>query len=344
LTAVAAFLIAAIGTVLLARSLRPLVGRYAAIEPAVLVAWTRALQSGAEARRQEAAEAVVTAGPYAVAAVLDQITAEDPNEESAPRMSLRGIRALAAAEGSRVADLGLALHSPKANVRIGAVSVLREMGANGCQALADLVAALRDENPWVRCYALEAVGNLGADAATAVPAVVGVLNHSRSDFTRRRAAEALARIGPAAEQAAADLETASSQDPVVSVQHAAFIALEQVRLPKIAVERLRQADPEVRQLCRTLWDGNDELAAAAAAKTLAGMGLRAKDGVAALALTLRHPDKSRREAAATALGKLGLAAAEFLPMLQAAAKEAEPEVRVAAEKALAEIDGGRPAP
>jgi HEAT repeat protein len=74
------------------------------------------------------------------------------------------------------------------------------------------------------------------------------------------------------------------------------------------------------------------------------MGLRAKDGVAALALTLRHPDKSRREAAATALGKLGLAAAEFLPMLQAAAKEAEPEVRVAAEKALAEIDGGRPAP
>jgi HEAT repeat protein len=70
--------------------------------------------------------------------------------------------------------------------------------------------------------------------------------------------------------------------------------------------------------------------------------LEAKDGVAALALTLRHPDKARRQAAAKALGKLGLAAAEFLPTLQAAAKDPEPEVRAAAENALAEIGGGRP--
>jgi len=340
LTALAVFLIVLTGVVLLARGLRPLLGQFPAVDPAVLAAWTRALESGSEAERQEAAEAVVAAGPNAIATLLDRITIEDPIEDKV-QTSSKAVRALAAAEGDRVADLSLALGWPKANVRIGAVSVLREMGAHSRGALADLVAALHDENHWVRRSALEAIGNLGAEGKTAVPAVLAMLDEP-SAFTRRRAVEALARIGPAAQEAADALEAVSQQDPDVSVQHAAVIALQQVRLPEIAVERLREADPEVRKLCLTLWEGDDNVAAAAAARTLGGMGLEAKDGVAALALTLRHPDKARRQAAAKALGKLGLAAAEFLPTLQAAAKDPEPEVRAAAENALAEIGGGRP--
>ena len=42
---------------------------------------------------------------------------------------------------------------------------------------------------------------------------------------------------------------------------------------------------------------------------------------------LHHADRSRRLAAATALGRLGLAAADFAPTLEAAAKDEDAEVR-----------------
>jgi HEAT repeat protein len=56
---------------------------------------------------------------------------------------------------------------------------------------------------------------------------------------------------------------------------------------------------------------------------------------------LRHADRSRRLAAAVALGRLGLAAADFQLALQVAAKEEDAEVRAAAVKAL-ELVGGKP--
>jgi hypothetical protein len=340
LAALAVYLVVLIGAVCLAKSLRPWVGRYAAVDSSLVDGWATALESSNAAQRQQAAEDVVAAGPHAMAAILDRITVEDPAEDKVQTYS-GAVRALAAAVGDRTATLSPALGSPKANVRIGAVSVLREMGAPGRGALAELVAALDDENHWVRRFALEAIGNLGADAKTAVPKVLATLDQS-SSFTRRRAVEALARIGPAAAEATAALEVVSGHDSDISVQHAALMALQQIKLPEIAKERLIEADPEVQRLCMTLWKGDDDAAAVAAARGLAKMGLQAKDGVAALALTLRCPNKSRREAAARALGKLGLAAAEFLPMLQVAAKDADPEVRAAAENALAQLEGKPP--
>jgi HEAT repeat protein len=336
------FLVALIGAVLLARSLRPLVGRYPVIHPAVLTAWTRGLQTGTEAQRQETAGKIVAAGPHAVAAILDRITVEDA-ATGKPLIISGAVRALAAADGNTVASLIQALRWPNADVRIGAASVLQEMGATAAGALDGLVAALGDENRWVRWIALAAIGNLGAKAKTAVPAVAAILS-APDAFTRRRAIEALGRIGPAAEKAAPALEKASQQDPDVSVQQAALVAIRQVRLPEIAREKMLEADPEVRELCRVLLLGDDEVAAAAAATTLGGMGLRAKDGVPALAMALRHNDKLRREAAAKALGKLGPFGGEFLPTLQAAAKDADPDVRAAAEKTVAEIEGKPPSP
>jgi HEAT repeat protein len=354
LAAAAVFLIVLIGAVELARSLRPLLGRFPTLRPVVLAAWTHALASGTEAEQQQAAAAIVAAGPRAVAAVLDRITEIQGDK---PLIDMAAVRALAATGGDMVADLGQALREPKANVRIGAASVLREMGPDGRRALGDendpqrrkawkltlkaLLAALDDENRWVRCFALETIGNLGSEAKSVVPAVAVLLEHPDA-FTRRRAAEALGRIGPAAEKATAALDKASQSDPDVSVQQVAGVALHQIELPEIARDAMDQADPEVQGLCRTLLDGDDDVAAAAAAKTLGSMGLAAKDGLPALALALRHAEKSRREAAAVALGKLGPYAIEFLPTLQAAAKDAEPQVRAAAEQALAEIEGPSP--
>jgi HEAT repeat protein len=53
-----------------------------------------------------------------------------------------------------------------------------------------------------------------------------------------------------------------------------------------------------------------------------------------LAWMLHDADRNRRLAAAKALGRLGLAAADFIPTLEAAAKEEDAEVRAAAAKAL----------
>ena len=56
---------------------------------------------------------------------------------------------------------------------------------------------------------------------------------------------------------------------------------------------------------------------------------------------LRHADRQRRLAAATALGRLGLAAADFTLTLEAATRDEDAEVRAAAAKAL-ELPGRKP--
>ena len=67
------------------------------------------------------------------------------------------------------------------------------------------------------------------------------------------------------------------------------------------------------------------------------LGFRGLPAAPGLALMLRHADRTRRLAAATALGRLGLAAADFTPTLEAAAKDEDAEVRSAAVKALDSI-------
>ena len=104
---------------------------------------------------------------------------------------------------------------------------------------------------------------------------------------------------------------------------------------------MADADQEVRELCRTLL-GDDDSAAIAAAKSLGAMHLRAKDAVPAVALTLRHASRARREAAAKAICQLAAWSADYLPTIQAAAKDADPAVRAAAEEALAAIEGNPP--
>ena len=71
------------------------------------------------------------------------------------------------------------------------------------------------------------------------------------------------------------------------------------------------------------------------------LGFNGQLAAPGLALMLHHADRERRLAAATALGRLGLAAADFTPTLEAAAREEDAEVRAAAAKAL-ELTSGKP--
>ena len=330
------FLAMLTGVVLLAHHLRPLVASRRGADPAVLQPYIWRLQVGSEESRQEAAGAIVAMGPDSLIATLELITTEDRANDKF--LIVPGaVRALAGASDDAVEALGEALRSPKPNVRVGAASVLREMGVRGRDALQPLIAALADENRWVRWSAIESLGNLGSEAAGATAVLAGLIGDPEA-YTRRRAIDALGHIGPAALEAAPTLMKAKEQDPDASVRRAAYVALRQIELAKISEESLLQADKEVQAIVTAL-QGEDDFAAVAAAKSLAEMGIQAKDAIPALALTLRHKDKWRREAAAKALGGLGLFASDFVPTLQVAAKDLEPEVRAAAEKALEEIDG-----
>lgn len=334
-TALAVFLLMLIGAVLLARHLRPLIAGHA-VDPAALQPCISQLKVGTDESRQEAAAAIVAMGPDSLIAALDQITTEDRGNDKF--LIVPGaVRALAGAGDDAIDALSEALRSPKPNVRVGAASVLREMGARGRNALGPLMVALQDENRWVRCSAIESLGNLGSEAEGAITVLVGLAGHPEA-YTRRRAIDALGHIGPAAKEAVPTLTKAMELDSDASVRRAAYVALQQIRLPEIAEDSLAQADKEVRAIV-TVLQADDDFAAIAAAKTLGDMSIQAKSAIPALALMLRHKDKWRREAAAKALGNLGLFANDFVPTLQVAAKDLEPEVRAAAEKAIEEIEG-----
>ncbi len=332
-----AFLIALIGVVLAARQLRPLVAG-STPEQTKLRHWIHEMElaSNSKESRLEAARKIVAMGPDAVMAALDDSTSAGADSETLSIIQ-PAAHALTDVGPDAVDALSRALASPKANVRAGAANVLREMGSQGKRATAALVRVLGDENRWVRWYAAEALGNMGADAAPAVDALLPLLDH-KDAYTRRHAIEALGRIGVPAKRAIPALTRARDDDHDISVRTAARVALHQVNLVELAAQALQQANGEVRELIGKL-QGDDESAAAAAAKTLGELGARAGDAVPALALALRHKSKRIRAAAATALGNLDGAAHDVLPALQAAAKDAQPEVRAAAQKAIAQIEG-----
>ena len=164
-----------------------------------------------------------------------------------------------------------------------------------------------------------------------------LLSHEDA-YTRRRAAEALGRIGNTSKPVIEAITELREKDHDASVRQAASVALHQLDLPQLAVKALEQAQDDVRELAKNL-QGNDEFTAVTAAKDLGEMGMRAGDAAGSLALALHHKNKWIREAAAKALGKLDGQALDVLPSLQAATRDAEPEVRAAATHAVEQIKG-----
>jgi HEAT repeat protein len=159
-------------------------------------------------------------------------------------------------------------------------------------------------------------------------------------FIRRRAVDALGRIGPEAQAAAPTLARLRDEDRDPGVRQSAKIALDQIQLTETAQQTTEHAGPEIRDLIKRLL-ADDETAGAGAARALGQMGVKARDSVPALALALRSTEKWRRQAAASALAELGLLAADYAPGLQVAARDPEPEIRRAAEAALEQIEGKR---
>ena len=133
--ALVAFLIALVGAVLAARSLRPLVARnHPESTPALpatpqLEPSLHQLEAASDHNaRLEAAKKVVALGPAAVAAALDRFTSAG-GDGDLPSISQPIVHALAEVGPAAADALGQALGSPKARVRAAAADVLAEMGA-----------------------------------------------------------------------------------------------------------------------------------------------------------------------------------------------------------------------
>lgn len=338
------FLLCLIGVVLLARHLRPKIYGEQWARNAFDTALAR-LRNGdlPDDKRREAAAQIVSFGPEAIAATLNE-TAKIVGQDDSFQFPTTIIKLLAE-QTSAAAAFAPALGSDRANVRAAAAYVLREMGPAIAPATdaenvdPDLLAALRraivDPNRWARWYSIETLGNLGRAAAPAVPDLIPMLKHPDIQ-TRLRTVRALGRIGPPAVAAAAELARVREDDHDQTVRRAAGEALLDVNLPGLLAAARQRAPDDIRELIDRLQSGN-EFESSSAASVLGKRGAEAADAVPALAQALQHPNKWVRVGAADSLGALAIAGVDIsmvLPRLQRATNDPDPEVSAAAKRVL----------
>ena len=338
LIGLAGFLLVLIVVILSAHQLRPVLrgesqGDGSDDIPSLVATLTNA--TGREAR-QQAARAIIAKGPEATATALDALVTVSGGDNSF-KVSAMAVAALAEVGPDAAPRLAAALSDPRANVRIAAAFVLREMGAGAAPAADALARAVEDAESWVRWYACEALGGLGGQAAEAVPALADALGH-HDHQTRRRAAAALGRIGPTALPAVEALKRAEAEDSDRDVRREATLALYQINLEEVAAQAIARADSDVAELIKALGSA-EEPQAVAAARQLAERNPRPECAVPALALALRSESKWVREAAAGTLATMPREARNAVPALRVASDDPEIEVRIAARKALDRIEG-----
>ena len=264
-----------------------------------------------------------------------RIRATDSSSSSSPR----AVRALAGVGAEAVPGLCEGLRSPEPKVRAVAVEVLQQMGAAGRGARDSLLAALDDPNRWVRYDAIDALGYLGADGGPAAKRLAEFV--ASPDRCRAAAGDR----GPGPDWARSPRRRGGAGkgrgrgpgpgDPLVGV------AGPETDRGRAAGPR---GPPRGQRRNGAMAQGPRGRRHARGHRRRGGLGrigVRGPARRAGLALMLRHADRRRRLAAATALGRLGLAAADFTPTLEAAAKEEDAEVRAAAAKAL-EATGSKP--
>lgn len=186
-------------------------------------------------------------------------------------------------------------------IRGVAMEILTVIGPVSKDALDSFLVALGDPDPGHRGDAAVAIAAVGPAAAEAVPQLEKMLTSSDDPpGLRYSAAYALGRIGPAAKSAAATLEKLATSDDVLMATVATWAGL--------------KIEP-----------GNSALF---------------KSAVPLLRRALRGGQELARLEAAVALGDIGPAAAEAVPILELVSEEdPAPAVRSAAKRALDQIRG-----
>ena len=206
-----------------------------------------------------------------------------------------------------------------------ALQTLLEIGDPAVPLLRE---ALNDKDQHVRISAAKALAALGF-YSDALPTLTQSLS-ATDGATRHRAAVALADIGPPANVALSDLESALS-DPAPRVRAAAAWALGRIG---------KAAAPAIPALSNVLGDrpNQEENVRNAAAWALGEIGIGVPTAATALAEALTNDSAARlRLTAANALGNVGAAASEVVPALLEGLRDSSTDVRDAVVWALGRI-------
>ncbi|MFM8494966.1 MAG: HEAT repeat domain-containing protein [Planctomycetia bacterium] len=187
-------------------------------------------------------------------------------------------------------------------IRSLAMELLAAIGPLSKDALDSFIAALSDPDPSHRGDAAIAIAAIGPDAAEAVPLLEAMLASADGPpGVRYAAAYALGRIGPAAKSAAAALAKLASSTDELMATVATWASL---KIEPGNAALFQSAVPLLRKALR----GGEELA---------------------------------RLEAAVALGDIGSAATDAIPLLELVSEDdPAPAVRTAASRALEQIRGG----
>lgn len=132
---------------------------------------------------------------------------------------------VAYAEGAELRELIGKLKSKDNEIRRAAARELGDLGTEAKEAVPELTKVLRDKDAFVRRFAADALGKIGPEAKSAVPALASLTNDERNEVAEA-AVDALGKIGGAAVSAL----TSTLKDPnkASSVRRKAAVALAKV--------------------------------------------------------------------------------------------------------------------
>jgi HEAT repeat protein len=282
---------------------------------------TRGLTSPQPATRVRAARELGKLGAEALGALPELIKAVEDSDQGVREAAVQAIALLGPA--GVVPLVQFLSHSDK-YVRRNATWGLGKLGQHARSAMASLCAALHDSDPRTASGAAQALGNLGASAAAAVPALTEAMRGTNVVLCRL-AAKALSQIGPAALPTL--LVHLKHHDPFVRGEAAVAVGwigpAAAAAVPAL-LEMVRAGTPSGRPVPSPAAYGGSGIG------TPIAMGQEQEPGGA---------EDTSRLAAITALGRIGAAATEAVPVLASVAAEPLEQARTAAEVALRQIRG-----
>jgi HEAT repeat protein len=253
--------------------------------------WGRALTSSDPATQAQTHQALKDGGRSAVPVLVEILQQNDNAEGRWKAADLLGRLGPDAREAQpALAALTAALNDADSHVRNVAATALASIGPAGPDAIPLLQELLATPD----CLpALRALARYGPDAAPALGKILVQLNHKGDSEIRWNAARTLAKIGPAAKEAAPRL-VAAMKDPEPLVREHAAEALGEIGLDAketipALVEALKDPDARVRR---------------DAVRSLEQMGSAAKPVLSSIRPLLQDKDEKVRKAAHTSLQQI----------------------------------------
>jgi HEAT repeat protein len=250
--------------------------------------------------RQLAAAALEEIGPSARSAADRLAESLDDEESDVRKAAIRALKRTGAATAV-VPAITKVLDDKNEEVRIEALLALSSFGREASTAIPQVILRVHDRHDWVKTAAIEALAKI-ASADVAVPAIIELVRFPNHEV-RRRVAEDLAAIGPAAAKAVPQLARQLTRDDDDEVRMAMADALGAIdRGSDAAIGALTQALSDDHAYVRTH-----------AAMALGQIGPKARQAVLGLLALL--DDGEARTAAALAVVEIDQRLDAAMPVL-----------------------------